>query len=346
MAQKITYILLIVFASILVYFIVYLIFTHIIFGLENKKKKNLKEKILKSISDNDNTIFNNKKINSKLSIDTVADLFCNMQDSEKAILKSLIKNSLFEKYICKVIKTKKVNEYIIFYIKLAGDLDLQKSSNNIIKIMKKNPNNLDLQYYCLDSLSKLGRKDDIIDFFNNNKIILTSRALQEILADYSGDKEEFYKELLKNEDPYIIRNSILMIGDTKLKHLAPIIDKYINSTIEEICIAAIKTVGRLKYTRSFNKIIKLCDSPSWVIRSTAIKYAGKLNADKAIPVALKLIDDKMWWVRRNAARTIARSSNPEKTVKKLSKLGNKSAVDSVKYAMKEFELKKAGVGNE
>ena len=124
---------------------------------------------------------------------------------------------------------------------------------------------IDLQYYCLDALSKFGDKTFFLKALNLGYTIkLTSRALQEIFSDYTGDYEELFTDLLDSTDPYVVRIVILMIGDLKIEKLVPDLVKYIYSDDMNTSISAIKVLARMKYKKAYKDIVKMKDSSSFL----------------------------------------------------------------------------------
>ncbi len=256
-----------------------------------------------------------------------------LDDSDLWILQTEFESSFFQQYVNKVLSRNKKSELLILF-KTISSLKLVNYKMIIYRKLILFPESKDIQYACLLSLSLLGAKDEIIDFYyrKDARVLLSFRALNEIINHYAGDKEDLFKTLIFTaRDPYVVSICIKCITNDKLYNLIVFIRQFLKSPVHNIKIESIRCLGLLKDKESEDAIVRLLDDGRWEVRVAAVAAIRSYGPLKHVDRLVYALCDYEWWVRYRAAEALCDLGNAQFILNKVKDTGDAFAFDMMSY---------------
>jgi hypothetical protein len=189
--------------------------------------------------------------------------------------------------------------------------------------------NINVQYEAFLALAKLGSYKNIINICTNKKftISLTFRSLQEIISAYTGDKSELYKALLVSKDAYIVRICVRLIGNERLRALAPDIEGFLDSDNINLLIDTMRALSVLQYKPVIDKLAALMRHKAWEVRAVAVNAVAAIDREDYIDALVTALQDSEWQVRFNAGAALSKVKDTNLIREKIVATGDKFAMD-------------------
>ena len=329
--------------TILVYFFVILIIVNMFLNKRIKIKGQEREKLLKlskgPMAEALEQI-NMKYLSTSEGINLLYELLTEGSPEQNSMLKTVLREKNYQNFLKKRIHTHNVQD-LNFVLKVAALLDLTEFEPDIIALMEKNKENLDVQYNCFLALSLMGLKDSLIRIckWEGYTQILSYRCLKEIFNVYSGDKLELYRELFDSPDPYIKRICVKVIGDEGFSEFEDELIHLLETKDMNLLCDVIRTLGQLKSQKAGERITAFTDHESWTIRNVAIMALGNMDLQKYLSYLEKGLCDKEWWVRYNSAMKICTYEKIEEVQERIEKTNDHFAKEILTYAIAKSALR-------
>lgn len=338
-ALQLVFYLILFFSSILIYFLLFLIYSHFRTNLVNKRKAAIKLNLLNVINDlktDDKAI---KNIYSNVGFDAILELLEDRTAEDNIKLREYLLELKYDKYILKRLKSSN-KDLRATTIMLIGYLHLFDMAELIKKEIYLNKDSIDIQYVGFRALAILGCDKILAQIFNDESIHinLTYRAFQNIFLSYSGNKLLFYEQMLSVKDKYVVRIVIKVIGYEKIVELAPNIRPYLNSDHKDTKISAIDSLGNLEDRESYETIRSLCKDETWEIRSAAIKAISQIDLEASVDVLVQALSDSQWWVRYNSASALVHYKDISQVLDKVMQSNDQFAKDILNYAIAKNKI--------
>lgn len=339
--MKIVLFLILFFLSLLIYFIIFLIYSHYRYRILNRKKGKIKFVMANYLVENESIHISGKRLSSSVGIDALTELLEMIREEDIQKLRDYLNKVEFNKHIRKRLQSS--NKYIKTYIiKLIGNLNLAGMEEIIQSEIYRNKQSVDIQYVGFEALAKLGCDDFLIQIFNDDSLEnkLTYRALQNIFLVYKGDKVEFYRKMLEVKDEYVTRIIIKLIGSEGVYPLKGAIRGFLASQNKDMKVAVITSLGALEDKDCYQKIQKYCSDEVWEIRLAAIKAIAKIDLEESIDTLIKGLSDSQWWVRYHSAEALVHSKDIKKIRELVEKSGDPFSKDILNYGIEKRKMEK------
>ncbi len=327
------------FVTILIYFVLFLIYSHYQTNLRNAQKNRLKGMFTNYINKKEKRKISVRKLTSRTGIEAISELIDDISEEDAGKLKEYLAELKFNSSVQKRLHTMNENS-LTYIIKLIGNLQMQDMAEPIVVAIYRHKKSLDLQYVGLEALAKLGYDEGLIRIFNDTSlhINLTYRAFQNIFIVYSGNKVEFYKRMLQVNDNYVVRIIVKVIGNEHIKDLVKEIRSFLHSNSKDMRISTINTLGILKDKKSYHEIKKFCKDEEWEVRSAAVKAIAQIDLEASVTSLMEGLKDSEWWVRYNCAQALAQHKMIDQIYEEIARSEDKFAKEILRYAIEKRDF--------
>ncbi len=325
--------------SLIVYFILALMYIHTQTAIRERRKQHLKASVTASVHAVQRNYKSAADVSAKLNkmrsrkgLAILVDLFEGNDEPYEKALRELVIAAGFERVLKRRIKDRNIGDLIIT-IRLVGELKLTVFANDIMKLLYKHKSDIDLQYQGLLSLAQLAGHEQIVHIAQDKNYIqtLSFRSLQEIFKVYDGDKCALYGALLDSPDKFVRRICIKRIGLEGLDGFAPLIHPCLESEDFNTVLDAARTLGQLKYAPAAPKLIELLSHVRWEVRSIAASALSGIDLERYAPQIADVLFDREWQVRYNAAKALAEYSDIDGLLVSVKQSGDKYAYDILQF---------------
>ncbi len=328
--------------TILFYFFVILLIVNMLLNRRIKIRRQERERLImlcKGTKDEALEHINLKYLSSNEGINLLYELLTEGPPEQNKMLQTILLEKDYRSFLKKKIHMRNVQD-LNFVIKVAAMLDLTEFIPDIIALMERHRENLDVQYNCFLALSLMGCKDELIQMCKREGYtqILSYRCLKEIFNVYSGDKMELYQELYDLPDPYIKRICVKVIGDEEFTEFEDDLIPLLETNDINLLCDVIRTLGQLKSKKAGERIKVFTDHESWTIRNVAIMALGEIDLQKYLAYLEKGLCDKEWWVRYNSAMKICNYEKIEEVEERIEKTKDHFAKEILTYAIAKSSL--------
>jgi len=267
------------------------------------------------------------------NISALNELFLSLDTEEKDALKAILSRSDCETYVSDKLDEDDNEEYLIDLMRVVGEFNLVHLSDKIVSIIMSNKRNISIVFEALLTLAHMGSTDSFLKICLDKDYIqhMSFRNLQEIIATYTGNREELFHKLLSAPDDYVIRICIKSIGSEGISALVPEILQYLDSPNINLVIDTLRTIGALKYKSVLERVQKLLGNERWEVRNAVVQTIAAIDADNNIEFLVKALQDKEWFVRYNAGQALCGTSNLEKVRDMVRATNDRFANDMLEY---------------
>lgn len=227
-------------------------------------------------------------------------------DADTALL-SILRTGWYRDWMQRTLSTHDMMLRILV-VRLIGLLRISRFEQQIITLMRRHSDNLNLDYAGFLALAMMGHLDSMVQLCADPLLTkgLSYRSLKEIFANYAGrDKQLLYEQLLDSQDAYIRRIAVKNIGEEEMTALAPRLMRLLDTTDQNLLCDVIRSLGQLHYTAAGERIAAYMQSDSWTLRNVVVVALGSLNAAGFEPQLIAGLKDKEWWVRYNSAHALS-----------------------------------------
>ena len=336
--------------SIILYFFCVLLYIHITSMIRDRAKDKIKAKIMSAIKlRRDHGIatplFNLISLNKLLSrhgLIILNEMFEQCNQASRQTLRSLIYNCGYESFIRRKLQARNLND-LILVVRLVGELGLKKLAGEVIRLLYKYKDDIDLQYQSFLTLSQLACRDQLVRICMDRGFIhrLSFRSLQEALKTYSGNKPDLYRALLKSPDRYIVRICMKRIGAEHFISFAQDLMLYLDSDDYNTVIDAARALGQLGYDNAAPKLIALMSHKKWEVRNIAASALGAIDANRYANELVNALHDSEWHVRFNAAKALSTTDRSGEFLQTVRLSGDRYAFEILSYMIQNPQLRGA-----
>ena len=325
--------------SLIVYFILALLYIHTQTAIRERRKQHLKASVTASIhamrlkgKPVGDVSFKLNKMRSPGGLAILSDLFEGDDEPYKKALRELAIAAGYERYLKRRLKGRNIGDLIIA-IRLAGELQLAAFADDVMKLLYQYKDDIDLQYQGLLTLAQLAGYTQIVRIAQDKNYIqtLSFRSLQEIFKVYAGDKYALYGALLDSPDMFVRRICIKRIGIEGFAEFAPRIQSCLDGEDFNMILDAARTLGQLKYAPAAPKLIELLSHKRWEVRSIAAAALAGIDLERYAPQITNVLFDREWQVRYNAAKALAEYSDIDKLLVTVKQSGDKYAYEILEF---------------
>jgi len=224
-------------------------------------------------------------------------------------------------------------------IRMAGLLRLREYESQIVPLMEKHPEHLDLQYVGFLALSMMGNRDSIIQLCSTSSYTksLSYRCLKEIFSVYTGDKVFLYEKLLNSPDFYIRRIVIKNIGEGFTEYSEKLLGM-LNIEDNNFRCDLIRTLGQLRYAPAGEPIAAFVQNENWALRNAAVIALASIDAKRYLKQITNGLCDREWWVRYNSAKELCIRLPMATLSDLLTQLHDRFAIEILTYTIQETAL--------
>ena len=238
------------------------------------------------------------------------DLLCRFLTEEKptdddTALLSILRTGKYRSWMRRTLASRDMMLNILV-IRLIGLLRISRFQQQILSLMLKHRENLNLQYTGLLAFSMIGNLDSIMGLCAEGLTKqLSYRSLKEICANYGGnDKNLLYELLLESQDMYIRRIIVKNIGEEGYTNLADYLLRMLNTEDVNLLCDVIRSLGQLRCGKAGDRIAALISSDNWTLRNVVVVALANIDARAYRAELLEGLRDKEWWVRYNSAHAL------------------------------------------
>ncbi|MEZ5303192.1 MAG: HEAT repeat domain-containing protein [Verrucomicrobiales bacterium] len=167
--------------------------------------------------------------------------------------------------------------------------------------------NLDTRLSALEELGKGGKHAVPIlrDFLADPESMVREAAVDALAA--TGDLRvvSLIDEQIKTEpDTNVIHAALRGLGGIRSKRGLALLAEFTTSESEDLAVAALEGIERLRTTQASEAVIKALDDPRWRVRAAALETVGKVELGDAAEKVRKLLGDEDSFVRYSALQAI------------------------------------------
>ena len=258
----------IIFAVILVAFVLMLIGFHFYTEIKALLNKRLENKIKNLLDGDEKSRSRISKIRSLYTVRGIRvlhNLSKNLDDPQAELLREALSTEKFSKYIRANLTFKK-QAIAILTTKLIGDLKLNEFTPEVLSNLKKWEDHSETQQIGLLALILNNRERELTELlsYEGFRLAISFRATKELMEAFPGNKKEFFKELLSRKcDTYIYRACMHCIGNENISELAPQVMEFLSSENLNVRISATRALGALKYVPAKEKLQELLHHSEW-----------------------------------------------------------------------------------
>lgn len=351
--------LVVVMAAILLLFVVWLLLLHIVTNIRSRRVEALKARLLALINENLKVarlrsqlyslldplgeveyLSQIRGIRTKRGVRVISMLAPELDEARLAALRAVVLDIWYMKYLRRKLHGS-ARDFTLLVMKLAGELPLAPLHTDVLHQLYRYRDDPAAQQIGLTSLCALGDGDAVQLFLADPavRLKLSFRTTQEIMATYSGNKLILFPLLLRDAtDDYVRRACIGRIGAEKLAPLAPQVTPYLDSTVVNLRIDAIRALGELRYLPAADAIAAQRDDARWEVRSVVITALAKMDADRYLKQILEGLFDPQWWVRSHAAEALAKRPDCRVLLDRVEKRQDRYAFEILRFHMLRREL--------
>jgi hypothetical protein len=229
------------------------------------------------------------------------------------------------------------NKFIISTCcRYVGDLHITGMEARLLSLIEYTDD--DIIYNILLSFSRLGYGEGIkiILTEHEGKLNLSNRAIVEILAAYSGSKEELLKEIIDLCNIYIKSIIIKAAVNYRFNGMKEYYLRYLKSDDKNLRIACIRALGGLQSSSNENYLATMLFDKEWEVRAAAAKELELIGTPRSFSALEKAASDSQWWVRNNAANTLVRIPGGRQYAAKIISGADEYARDAINRALEVY----------
>ncbi len=338
----------IAFFTILVVFVLVLVFFHIYSGAKVKANKRLAKRIIKLLEEGEkgeSKIKKIKKLFTPNGIRLLENLATTVDEEKLEMLRKVLSTEKFTRYFRDNL-TFKNQSVALLTTKMTAELKLDGFIPEILTNIKRWENDSEAQQVGLLALCLNGKKKALVELLSHKdfKLMVSFRTMQELIESFNGDKIKLFKELLSRScDTYIYRACIQSIGNEKIYELAEEVMLFLNSENLNLRISATRALGELKYKPAKDMLLKILPESDWELTSAIVEALSKISPEDCYETILPFVFHKEWWVRYRTAEILVSLQESDKLITDIEKSKDKYASEIVEYMLQRKELMKGRV---
>lgn len=145
----------------------------------------------------------------------------------------------------------------------------------------------------------------LAEYLADSDALIREAAMDAILLAAQEKVYPLVQERLKVETDENVTHAVLRRVSTKTQAGAELIANFVQSTNEDLAVAALNALSDGKSSAAKDKLQPCVEDPRWRVRVAALEYAGKINATSQSEAVMKAFDDKDEFVRYAAMKAAA-----------------------------------------
>jgi HEAT repeat protein/thiol-disulfide isomerase/thioredoxin len=173
--------------------------------------------------------------------------------------------------------------------------------------------NLDVQILGMKEVVRFGKNGETIvrEFLKSPEPLLREAAIEILMErDASGTVPVVAQILEQERDANVTFVILRLLGKAPLPQASPILKKYTSHESEDLAVAALEGLGRLKDGTAVAEVGQALDDPRWRVRVAALKAASSASMQSLARKISERVGDSDEFVRITAVETMASMKFP------------------------------------
>ncbi|RNB56800.1 HEAT repeat domain-containing protein [Brevibacillus gelatini] len=189
-----------------------------------------------------------------------------------------------------------------------GVMRSQQAAADLLALLQKNSANDPSLFIVARAIAKCAR--DNSDLRQMAEFVVRAKKnvhqlIVDIISDSQLDTNSLYTELIRDNDPELVKIGLIGYSVHAQTGLEPTLPKLVMSPDKEVRIKAVKLMCRDVRYLSEQTVKDFLSHKDWEIRALIAKAIGTLQLVDYIPALKKAVGDSHWWVRHHSARSLA-----------------------------------------
>lgn len=335
----------IIFSAILIFLVIVLVSYHLYSELRIRTIRRVEEKFLNFInngSDSAKQICDIKHLYTLNGIRALEMITKKLDSLQLDVLKEALSNEKFLMFLKESLNSRK-QSYAILTTKLIIALGFNQFTSEIVNNIHRWKEDSEAQQISLLALFVNGCEQELVDLLTDPdfSLLLSFRTSQELVASYGGNKVDFFRTMMTTScDNYIVRASILTVGNEKLTELASLIITFLDAENLNLRITAIRALGNLRYLPAEERLVVMLQESNWELICAIVEALAKINSVKSYDVIFPFVFHEEWWVRYRTAEILVLYSDNKKLLNDIRLSEDKFALEMVNYMIEKQALQK------